>query len=292
MHFLLKTFKVVYVLTTLMPELIEDGIVEAIRQRAKWENDNYICRGHILNGMYDPLFDIYQNVESAKELWDSLESKYMTKDALSKKFLMSNFNNYKMVDAIAWWIDSGTTTHVFKDRCWFKTYEPVEDGSVLYMGDDHFALVMEKEVKGCRAVFRLSNPKRKTLGEKGIDCIFVGYAEHSKAFRPKDIIPKFNESQRDDHSNDVASETPKPCRGKRARKDKSYGFDFQLYLVEGSRDQIKSQYSYCYSIEEDPKTYSEAMQSQDAAFWKEAIDDEISSNMENNTWVLSDLPPG
>ncbi|GJU67256.1 zinc finger, CCHC-type containing protein, partial [Tanacetum coccineum] len=41
-------------------------------------------------------------------------------------------------------INSGATTHVYKDRCWFKTYEPVEDRSVLYMGDDHFALVHEK----------------------------------------------------------------------------------------------------------------------------------------------------
>ncbi|GJS44799.1 zinc finger, CCHC-type containing protein [Tanacetum coccineum] len=45
-------------------------------------------------------------------------------------------------------------------------------------------------------------------------------------------------------------------------------------------------------IEEDPRTYNEAMQSRDAAFWKEAIDDEIGSIKENNTWILSDLPPG
>ncbi|GKF54542.1 hypothetical protein Tco_0164882 [Tanacetum coccineum] len=51
---------------------------------------------------------------------------------------------YVQVDAIAWWIDSGATTHVCKDRCWFKTYEPVEDGSVLYMGDAHFAPVHGK----------------------------------------------------------------------------------------------------------------------------------------------------
>ncbi|GKC60230.1 zinc finger, CCHC-type containing protein [Tanacetum coccineum] len=31
-----------------------------------------------------------------------------------------------------------------QDRCWFKTYEPVEDGSVLYMGDDHFAPIHGK----------------------------------------------------------------------------------------------------------------------------------------------------
>ncbi|GKB49931.1 zinc finger, CCHC-type containing protein [Tanacetum coccineum] len=56
-------------------------------------------QGNILNGMSDSLFDVYQNVESAKELWDSLESKYLAEDALSKKFLVSNFNNYKMVDS-------------------------------------------------------------------------------------------------------------------------------------------------------------------------------------------------
>ncbi|GKE89811.1 hypothetical protein Tco_1567286, partial [Tanacetum coccineum] len=48
------------------------------------------------------------------------------------------------VDAIAWWIDSGAINHVCKDRCWFKTFEPMEDGSVLYMADDHFAPVHGK----------------------------------------------------------------------------------------------------------------------------------------------------
>nr|GEZ36898.1 zinc finger, CCHC-type [Tanacetum cinerariifolium] len=93
--------------------------------------------------------------------------------------------------------------------------------------------------------------------------------------RPNGIIPNSDESQRGDHSDDVPNEIPEPCKGKRVRKAKSYGFDFQLYLVEGSRDQVGLQYSYCYSIEEDPKTYNEAMQSRDFAFWKEAIDDEI-----------------
>nr|GEZ01815.1 zinc finger, CCHC-type [Tanacetum cinerariifolium] len=180
-------------------------------------------------------------------------------------------------------------------------------------------------VWGCRAVVRLPDPKQKSLGEKGIDCIFVGYADHSKAcrfyiiepnnsdsinsiiesrdaifyenrfsliLRPKDIIPNSDESQRDDHSDDVPNEIPEPRKGKRVQKAKSYGFDFQLYLVEGSKDQVGLQYSYCYSIEDDPRTYNEAMQSRDSAFWKEAIDDEIGSIMENNTWVLSDLPPG
>ncbi|GKA07377.1 hypothetical protein Tco_0686601 [Tanacetum coccineum] len=461
MHFLLTTLKVVYVLITPMLELLEDDTVKAIMIRTKWENDDYICRGHILN-----------------------------EDAFSKKFLVSNFNNYKMVDSRLVMeqfnellrilgqyiqhglkkdesisvssiidnrlrieeslrahdsdkgkgkevdgptmnmteevrlvtsrgiavvvigktqmlvvrerglrtnpknkIDSSAITRVCKERCWFKIYEPVEDGSVLYMGDDHFApvhgkgsvvlefssgksitlfnvlyvpklhknlisghvlnkcryeqvyesdkyilsksgvfvgfgyysnghvhykrmLEMSKDelipaidenpdkCTTCMAVVMLSDPKRITLGEKGIDCIFVGYAEHFKAYwyyviepndfvsinsiiesrdkifdenffssilKPKDIISNSVESQRDDHSDDIPSETPKPRKGKRVRKDKSYGSEFQLYLVEGSRNQVGSQYSYCYSIKEDPRTYNEAMQSRDDAFWKEAI---------------------
>nr|KAJ0195186.1 hypothetical protein LSAT_V11C700346660 [Lactuca sativa] len=39
------------------------------------------------------------------------------------------------------------------------------------------------KVWGCRAVMRLIEPKRKTLGERGIDCIFIGSAEHSKAYK-------------------------------------------------------------------------------------------------------------
>ncbi|KAK2427993.1 hypothetical protein QL285_026537 [Trifolium repens] len=180
-------------------------------------------------------------------------------------------------------------------------------------------------VWGCRAVVRLPDPKRKTLGEKSVACIFVGYAEHSKAYRfyviepndsisintiiesrdaifdencfsstprPKDLIPRLDESLKDDHSNEVPSDTFEPRKSKRARKAKSYGSDFQLYLVEGSKDRIDTQYYYCYSIEEDPRTYDEAVKSRDSVFWKEAIDEEIGSIMENNTWVLSDLPLG
>ena len=76
-----------------------DETLEITRRRCKWENDDYICRGHILNGMSNPLFDIYQNVENTKRLWNDLESKYIAEDTSSKKFLVSNFNNYKMVDS-------------------------------------------------------------------------------------------------------------------------------------------------------------------------------------------------
>ncbi|KAJ9554640.1 hypothetical protein OSB04_018685 [Centaurea solstitialis] len=88
MHFYLTDLKVVYVLSTPCPAAVENEALEQTRNRSKWENADYICRGHILNGMSDSLFDVYQNVESAKELWDRLEAKYMAEDVSSKKFLV------------------------------------------------------------------------------------------------------------------------------------------------------------------------------------------------------------
>ncbi|GJY83666.1 hypothetical protein Tco_0497042 [Tanacetum coccineum] len=89
MHFLLSSMSVVHVLTTPMPkDGGENPIVKQVRKKAKWDNDNYVCRGLILNGMSDSLFDIYQNVETSKELWDTLEAKYMVEDDSSKKFLV------------------------------------------------------------------------------------------------------------------------------------------------------------------------------------------------------------
>ncbi|GKF88426.1 hypothetical protein Tco_0259303, partial [Tanacetum coccineum] len=75
MHFLFTTLKVVYVLSTPSPVWSENETLEMTRKMMKWENDDYICHGHILN-----------------------ESKYMAEDASAKKFLVSNFMNYKMVD--------------------------------------------------------------------------------------------------------------------------------------------------------------------------------------------------
>ncbi|GJW56818.1 zinc finger, CCHC-type containing protein [Tanacetum coccineum] len=186
-------------------------------------------------------------------------------------------------------------------------------------------------VWGCRAVVRLPDPKLKTLGERGIECIFVGYAKHSKAFRFYVIEPNesvsinsiiesrdaiFDENRfssvprpslripngTEDIGGSVVPEEvteevvqqpePELRKSKRNRTPKNFGPEFQLYLIEGTRDEVSDQHSYCFNVEDDPKTFDEAMKSQDVAFWKEAINDEMDSIMGNNTWVLADLPPG
>ncbi|GJT55389.1 zinc finger, CCHC-type containing protein [Tanacetum coccineum] len=64
----------------------------AIEKKEQWKNDDYVCRGIILNGMSDFMFDIYQNVESGKELWDFLEVKYTAKDASNFKHTLKHKN--------------------------------------------------------------------------------------------------------------------------------------------------------------------------------------------------------
>ncbi|GKC27203.1 hypothetical protein Tco_1034497 [Tanacetum coccineum] len=132
MQFLLSSMSVVYVLSTPVPDDGDDATIEQIRKKSKWENDDYVCRGLIIKGMLDALFDIYHNVDSSQELWDSLEAKYMAEDASSKKFLYGD---------VAWWVDSGATIYVCKDRSWFKTYESLNDGSIIHMGNESTALV-------------------------------------------------------------------------------------------------------------------------------------------------------
>nr|GEW05053.1 putative ribonuclease H-like domain-containing protein [Tanacetum cinerariifolium] len=153
MHFLLTTLKVVYVLTTLMLELVEDATVEAIRIRAKWENDDYIC---MILGQYtqhglkmDESISVLSIIDKFPPSWKDFKHtlKHVVKRTTQMLVVRERglrTNPKTKVDAIALWIDSGATTHVCKDHCWFKTFEPFEDGSVLYMGDEHFAFVHGK----------------------------------------------------------------------------------------------------------------------------------------------------
>ena len=41
----------------------------------------------------------------------------------------------------------------------------------------------------------------------------------------------------------------------------------------------------------DPLSYLDAMSHKDAVLWRNAMQDEIQSNIDNKTWELSDLPP-
>ena len=88
-----------------------------------------------------------------------------------------------------------------------------------------------------------------------------------------------------------------PRKSQRVRKGKAlrlYDIDSQrisFYLVEGDREYIIRKIPLVLQIEEDPKTYKEAMTSRDASFWQEIINDGMDSIMSKQTWELVNLPP-
>ena len=45
-------------------------------ERKKRQEDELICRGHILNALSDMLYDLYTNTSSRKEIWNASEYKY------------------------------------------------------------------------------------------------------------------------------------------------------------------------------------------------------------------------
>ncbi|KAH9656699.1 hypothetical protein KPL70_022787 [Citrus sinensis] len=157
-----------------------------------------------------------------------------------------------------------------------------------------------------------------------------GYAENSKAYRLLDLDSNVIVESRDvefienkfQHDSNIESESiiDQPCvntpvtstnnnkrkesttsfelrRSQREKKEKSLAPDFissqaLLFLVEGDRKNVLNKVPLLLNIEKDPKTFSEAMSSRDASFWREAVNDEMDSIMSNQTWVLVDLPPG
>ncbi|GJX73502.1 retrovirus-related pol polyprotein from transposon TNT 1-94 [Tanacetum coccineum] len=64
-----------------------------------WKHSDFLCHKYVLNGLVDSLYNVYCKTTTAKELWESLERKYKTEDAGTKKFVVARFLDYKMVDS-------------------------------------------------------------------------------------------------------------------------------------------------------------------------------------------------
>ncbi|GJZ37134.1 retrotransposon protein, putative, ty1-copia subclass, partial [Tanacetum coccineum] len=147
-------------------------------------------------------------------------------------------------------------------------------------------------VWGCLAKVAVPTPKAQKIGPKSVDCIFIGYAKNSSAYRfivhdsknpdiQKNAMAKCQDKrQRDDNDlhderqDQLEEEEVEPRRSKRARTEKSFGPDFVSFMVEN-----------------EPTSYREAVTSSEGHQWKEAIKSEIDSILQY-TWELMDLPRG
>ena len=64
-----------------------------------WKHFDFLCINYVMNALIDSLYNVYLDKKTTKELWESLDRKYKTKDARVKKFVMDRFLDYKMVDS-------------------------------------------------------------------------------------------------------------------------------------------------------------------------------------------------
>ena len=168
------------------------------------------------------------------------------------------------------------------------------------------------KVWGCLAKVQVPLPKRQKLGPKTVDCIFIAHANNSSAYRFlvhkseiadihvntilesveaeffEEIFPYKNRSyvlnkrvhddstrNNDEHhvsTSRVQSQDLEPHKSKRAKIAKD--FDFLTFITE-----------------DEPQTYKAALEFSEAPYWKEAIQSEMESIMQNNTWELVNLPP-
>ncbi|XXG72565.1 hypothetical protein AAC387_Pa07g1633 [Persea americana] len=102
MLFYLTTLNLARFLHEEAPTLKEDEtdkqVVAAVEA---WKHANFLCHNYILNGLDNTLYNVCYSLKTAKELWDSLDKKYKTKDARMKKFVVGRFLDYKMIDSKA-----------------------------------------------------------------------------------------------------------------------------------------------------------------------------------------------
>ncbi|GJV79185.1 zinc finger, CCHC-type containing protein [Tanacetum coccineum] len=217
---------------------------------------------------------------------------------------------YVQNDAFAWWIDSGVTCHACKDRCWFETFHPVQDGSILHIGDEStkpifgrgnvvlefssrktITLVNVVYVSGLRKNL-MSGPVLNKYGYKQVyesdkyilsrHGVFVGFGYYNNDMFMLNLnkVPNTFSSVCMISSKDVDS----------SMWHARLGHVHYKRMLAMSKDNLILEFNITLE-KEDPRTFDEAMKSHDVAFWKEAINDEMDSIMENNTRILSDLPP-
>ncbi|KAK3021104.1 hypothetical protein RJ639_045488 [Escallonia herrerae] len=230
MYFFLATLKIAYVLTIPKP-IVDEAADEAIKQTAmkqkqRWEDDDTYCKGYILGGLSDTLYDLYEIKyanSTAKELWDDLDSKYKTEDAGNKKFLIT-------------WKECRKELKQKKDAMTMQElvkYIQVEENS---RNLDRLELEENKSSKALVIDHASSSgTKHKLDGQAS--------ASTNRQDKPKKACWK-NRKSEDTVDEDKVNPTPEMGEGgelrrsKRARIEKTYGPDFYQFLVEGSRNEV------------------------------------------------------
>ncbi|GKB13137.1 DNA polymerase zeta catalytic subunit-like protein [Tanacetum coccineum] len=184
----------------------------------------------------------------------------------------------------------------------------------LWKGKQPFYKRMK--VWGCLAKVQIPLPKRFKLGPKIVDCVYLGPAKNSVAYRFlvyksniedisnntiigaveaeffKKIIPY------KDKDKQISNPRKRVIDNQLSQDQTDNNFEDQQENVEprrSKRAKVTKDFGPNYMthiVNEEPQAYKAAMESSEAPYWKEAIQSEIDSIVHNNTWKLVDLPSG
>ncbi|RVX19815.1 Retrovirus-related Pol polyprotein from transposon TNT 1-94 [Vitis vinifera] len=119
--------------------------------------------------------------------------------------------------------------------------------------------------------WQFSPPKKVKIGPKTIDCIFIGYAHNSNAYR----FLVYESNIPDIHKNTIM-------------ESRNASFFEDVFPCKSKEEPSSSK----RMLESEPQTFKEAVNSTEGLMWKEAIKSEIDSILQNHTWELVNLPPG
>nr|GEU97986.1 zinc finger, CCHC-type [Tanacetum cinerariifolium] len=311
MHFLLSSMSVVYVLTTPIHDDGNDATVDQLRKRVKWDNDDYVCRGLILKVIGGGCVDLRFSSGKIILLFNVLHVPNMRKNLVSSSVL-NNCGCKQVIESNKFVLSKHafmSSSRLNDSILWHARLVHVHFKRMQDMSKDGLILAFDINTEKCKTCMLTKitkkpsqNVKRKTkvlelihsdlcnlhatplMGIKKYFLTFIDDAsrytiinENRFSSVPKDIgalvVPE-------EVTEKVVQQPELELRkSKRNRTPKDFGLEFQLYLIEGTRDDVSSQHSCCFNVEDDPKTLDEGMKFQDMdvkiAFLNGDLDKEV-----------------
>ncbi|GAU50989.1 hypothetical protein TSUD_185580 [Trifolium subterraneum] len=79
-------------------EQFKENALQIEKERQLWIDNDYVCKNYIINGLEDDLYDYYRTYDTANDVWEALSKKYDTEEAAAKKYAVSRYLKYQMVD--------------------------------------------------------------------------------------------------------------------------------------------------------------------------------------------------
>ncbi|KAL0393234.1 UNVERIFIED_CONTAM: Retrovirus-related Pol polyprotein from transposon TNT 1-94 [Sesamum radiatum] len=249
-----------------------------------------------------------------------------------------------------WLIDTGANVHICADKSLFVSYQAITEKTIS-MGNSstaevlgienvdlkfpsgrmlslkrvhHVPTVRRNIISGSQKVL-VPEYKRKKLGPKTVDAVFLGYVETSYALRflvikseisgiEVNTIVEFRDAvfleyifpmktgipssvSLDDSlaSTSIPEHVEKMTNVGVNSNSTNLTHDESDLPRRSKRARVVKDFGsdiVTYNIEDDPVTFKDAMATSEAKQWKEDVKSEMYSIISNGTWVLVDLPLG